>query len=279
MPDVSGLVTEDDTPVDNLYAEKQQRLLTAPLYAGWDGPQGDDGAPGTFVAMANVGLFATVKEPPLVPDALVSVDVTFPDDIWVKEHRSYFVWEYGKVPDVVIEVVSNREGGELSEKLRRYARMRIPFYVVWDPELILGGAELHPFQLQGKVYAPVERAWIPQLELELLPWEGAFERCTQRWLRWHDAEGRVIKTGEERAEAESARAEAESARAEAESARAEAESARAEAESARAEVASARAEAESARAEAESARAEAESARASRLAERLRALGIDPDAP
>lgn len=213
VPDVSGLVTEDDAPLVNLYSEKQQRLLTEPLYAGWAAPADDDSAPGAFVAMANVGLFATVKEPPLVPDALVSVEVTLPDDVWCKEHRSYFVWEYGKVPDVVIEVVSNREGGELSTKLRRYARMRVPFYVVWDPEKVLGGAELHPFQLQGKVYAPVERAWIPQLELELLPWDGVYETLRERWLRWHDAEGRVIPTGRERAEAERARAETERARA------------------------------------------------------------------
>ncbi len=31
-PDVSHLITEDDTPVDNLFSEKQQRLLTRPLY-------------------------------------------------------------------------------------------------------------------------------------------------------------------------------------------------------------------------------------------------------
>ncbi len=242
VPDVSGLVTEDDTPVDNLYSEKQQRLLTSPLYAGWMAPGGDDGTPGTFVAMANVGLFATAKEPPLVPDALVSVEVTLPDDIWVKQHRSYFVWEYGKVPDVVIEVVSNREGGELSTKLRRYARMRIPFYVVWDPEQILGGSELHAFQLHGKVYSPIDRAWIPQLELELLPWEGVFETCAERWLRWHDARGALIPTGDERAADERARAETEKARA-----------------------------------EIEKVRADDEKARADRLAAKLRALGVDPD--
>jgi len=28
-PDVEHLVTEDDTPVDNLFSEKQKRLLTA----------------------------------------------------------------------------------------------------------------------------------------------------------------------------------------------------------------------------------------------------------
>ena len=36
-PDVEHLVTEDDTPVDNVFSEKQQRLLTEPLYSspGW----------------------------------------------------------------------------------------------------------------------------------------------------------------------------------------------------------------------------------------------------
>ena len=38
MPDIEALVTEDDTPVDNMPSEKQQRLLTEPLYSSWEGP-------------------------------------------------------------------------------------------------------------------------------------------------------------------------------------------------------------------------------------------------
>jgi hypothetical protein len=38
VPDIHGLITEDDTPVDNLPSEKQQRLLTEPLYSAWAGP-------------------------------------------------------------------------------------------------------------------------------------------------------------------------------------------------------------------------------------------------
>jgi len=34
-PNVDHLVTEDDTPVDNVFSEKQQRLLTEPLYASY----------------------------------------------------------------------------------------------------------------------------------------------------------------------------------------------------------------------------------------------------
>ncbi len=35
-----------------------------------------------------------------------------------KKHRSYFMWEFGKPPEVVIEIVSNREGEELERKLK-----------------------------------------------------------------------------------------------------------------------------------------------------------------
>ena len=49
-PDLTHVVTEDDEPVDNLFSERQQRLLVDSLYASasWLQP---------FVAMSNVGLF------------------------------------------------------------------------------------------------------------------------------------------------------------------------------------------------------------------------------
>ncbi|MGE3538813.1 MAG: hypothetical protein AB7N91_15445 [Candidatus Tectimicrobiota bacterium] len=56
-------MTEDDTPVDTIYAEKQQRLLTGSLYASWRGP----GAGGSFIALANVGLFAGPPFPRMSP--------------------------------------------------------------------------------------------------------------------------------------------------------------------------------------------------------------------
>ena len=35
---VNALVTEDGEPVDNVFSEKQQRLLTEPLYSSWTPP-------------------------------------------------------------------------------------------------------------------------------------------------------------------------------------------------------------------------------------------------
>ena len=99
--------------MDNVLPEKQMRLLTEPLYSCWTCPYGQQ----SFVAMANVGLFFDVNRPPLVPDVLSSTNVERPANLHAKRYRSYFTWEYGKPPDVVIEIVSNREGGEDTIKL------------------------------------------------------------------------------------------------------------------------------------------------------------------
>ena len=251
-PNVDHLVTEDDTPVDNVFSEKQQRLLTEPLHSSWAGP--DQARP--FVAMANVGLFYAVHQPPFVPDALLSLDVELPSDIRRKAHRSYFVWEYGKAPEVVIEVVSNREGGEDSDKLVGYARVGIRYYVIFDPDGMLGTDVLRCFRLEGLHFRRMdEPAWFPEVGLGLQIWQGCYEDLQSAWLRWVDAQGRLIPSGRERADTEEQRADTERQRADAEKQRADAERQRADAEKQR---------------------ADAEKQRAERLAEQLRRLGVEP---
>jgi hypothetical protein len=219
-PDVSSIVTEDDTPVDNIASEKQQRLLTEPLYTSWNGPPSED-APRAFVASANVGLFPALREPPLVPDVFLSVDVSVHPDFWEKRHRSYFFWEFGKPPDVVIEVVSNREGEELGAKKSRYARMRVAHYVVWDPSGQLGDRSLHTFELRGQLYIPIVRPVFENIGLSLVIWDGSFEGIAASWLRWATLDGAVLLTGAESAEQERQRAEQERQRAEQEKQRAD----------------------------------------------------------
>ena len=121
-PDVSHLITEDDEPVDNPFSEKQQRLLVDCLHSSWT-EEMREGAP--FVAFANVGLFFVPKNPGLVPDVQVSLNVKLPKDLWEKKNRSYMTWVYGKPPDVVIEIVSNTKGGETEKKFRTYGEQGV----------------------------------------------------------------------------------------------------------------------------------------------------------
>ena len=201
---IEHMVTEDDTPVDNWFSEQQQRLLTRPLYASWPGP--GEGRP--FVVAANVGVFRLPREAPLVPDAFLCLDVTRPEDYWAKPGRSYCMWEYGgKPPDVVIEVVSNTEGGEIGVKKDRYAQFGVPFFVVFDPLDQLKQGRLHAFQRTSTgVYVECQAALLPGVGLGLQLWRGEFEAEVATWLRWQDSSGELIPTGEERANSERDRA-------------------------------------------------------------------------
>ena len=294
LPEVYDLVTEDETPVDNLPSEKQQRLLTEPLYSSWAGPGKDR----TFLAAANVGVFYLLRAPAIVPDVFLSVDVEVPDDWWQKEHRSYFLWEFGKPPDVAIEIVSNTVGNEDGEKKKKYARMLVKWYVIYDPQNQIMTDKLTVYRLRDFEYEQQEYAQFPSLNLGLKLWEGTYEGKPETWLRWMDENGDLILTGRERAEqerqiaeqqrqiadqerqvAEQERQVAEQERQVAEQERqiADQERERAEQERQIADQERERAEQERNRAEqAEKLLAQAQQ-RAERLAEKLRQLGQDPD--
>ncbi len=253
------VVTEDDEPVDNLFSEKQQRLLAQTLYASWTPPPGRkqvNGEPRPFLAAANVGVFFAKAQPPLVPDLFVSLDVRPHQDWYAKEHRSYFVWEFGKVPDVVVEIVSNRVGGEADRKLEGYAEIGVPYYVVYDPQRHLSETVLQVFALRDGVYEAQEHHDLPRLGLRLTLWDGIFEDHVDTWLRWCDAQGRLLLTGEERA--------------------AEEVLSRQEAEARAEDEAEARRRAEARATNEAEARRTAE-ARVARLAAQLRELGIEPE--
>ncbi len=245
--DTSHLLTEDDEPVDNVYSAHQQRLLAEPLYSSLDFWNPDKRS---FAANANVGVFIANRNPAIVPDAFVSMDV---DMVTIDEDekpiepdftkiRSYFVWEYGKVPDVVVEVVSNRIGGEFSRKMREYAKMHVPYYVVFDPFEMYKGEKLQIFKLEQFTYVPHKDFWFEEIGLGLRLWDGLYEAFTTTWLRWCDIRGNVVPTGAEAFQSEKEKAH--------------------HAE----KIALQQHE-----------RAEHERERAERLAEKLRELGVNPD--
>jgi len=200
---IEHLITEDETPVDNLPSEKQQRLLTEPLYSAWAGP----GEGRAFLAAANVGIFAQVRNPAIVPDMFLSLDVEVAEDWWRKEHRSYFLWEFGKPPELVLEIVSNTEGNEDGEKKHKYARMCVDHYVIYDPLRQVMTDILTIYRRRDGVYERQETAQFPTLKLGLTLWGGTFEGRHDTWLRWTDEHGGLIPTGKEFAEQERLRAE------------------------------------------------------------------------
>jgi hypothetical protein len=193
-PSYDDLVTEDHKPVESILIEKLFRLLTHPLYASWPGP----GAGRPFLVLANVGWFYQEKTPAVVPDCLLSLDVTCPQNLHHKRGHSYFQWQMGKPPDVLIEAVSDKRGGEDSFKRDLYARQGVPYYAIYDPEHHLSQETLRTFELSARTYRPVPPGPWPTIGLGLRLWEGTFEGHQDTWLRWCDAQGEIIPTAEER---------------------------------------------------------------------------------
>ena len=243
-PDISGIEIDNPAPV-TIFSERQMRLLVESLYTSWEGPPAaEENEFCPFLALANVGLFSGLHLPPIVPDVMVSLDVSpLPEPLTHKKHNTYFVWIFGKAPDVVIEIVSNRVGGEDGRKLREYARIGVTYYVIYDPAHHLGRESLRMYELRHKAYVPMTEQWMPALGLGLRTWQGVYEGMEDEWLRWCDIDGTLLPTGTELAAEQQQRA--------------------------------AQATERAYRAEEQAEQAEG---RAERLAAQLRALGVDPEA-
>ncbi|ERT07223.1 restriction endonuclease family protein [Lyngbya aestuarii BL J] len=142
-----------------------------------------------------------------------------------KERRSWVVWEEGKAPDVVIELLSESTA-ELDKTEKKYIyqdRLRVSEYFWFDP---FNPEDLAGFSLQQGVFQPID--FNPQnqlvsqaLGLSLVRWFGEYQGIEATWLRWADLDGELFLLPQEIAEQEFQRAEQAHQRAEQEFQRAE----------------------------------------------------------
>ncbi len=235
--DYSKIVTEDDAPVENIVSEREMTLLKDTLYVSWL----VEGQRPTFIALADVGLFYRADKPAVVPDVMVSLEVSLPNEITETKDKSYFIWRYGKPPEIVVEIISNMKGGELDTKRDLYAQLGVAYYIVHDPLQYLSDSKLHVFERHGSQLARTSDRWFADVNLGVVLWTGTYKGMTREWLRWVDENGNLLLTGEEAAE-----------------------------------LANQRANDERQRADDERQRANDERQRAELLAAKLRELGIDP---
>ena len=212
-----------DDPVEN----EQQPLLAAALT---DALATANLIPANALVVSNFGLVATVNKQIVVkaPDWLY-VSHVYPTDEGVIR-RSYTPHREGSIVSIVIEFLSDTDGGEFSVrstppygKLYFYEKiLQVPVYVTYDP--YEQNLEVRVLQDGGYVVQSKDehgRVWIAELKLFLGVWQGARMLTTTSWLRWWDRDGNLLLWSSEKAEQESQRAERESQRAEREYQRAE----------------------------------------------------------
>jgi len=210
--DYDRLITEDDTPVDNFYCEKQLRLLPGSLQDSWDRKE-------PYIAVADVGIYDFNATTPIVPDAFLSLDVQYAPDIWLKKNRCYMMNIFRKPPELVIEVVSNKFGGENTDKVIKYQNMGVKYYVIFDPLAYILPSTFLAYKMVNGQYVPLttpdNQVWFRDLNVGLKVVYGEYENMTADWLRWCDANGNILLTGGEKCVIETKRADTEKERADA----------------------------------------------------------------
>jgi Uma2 family endonuclease len=118
------------------------------------------------------------------------------------ERRSWVVWEEGKAPDVVIELLSDStsQADKNLKKLIYQNQMRVPEYFWYDP---FNSDDLAGFSNNKGVYQPItanaQNQLVSQsLGLALQLWQGNYKGINATWLRWGTLLGELLPTPEEK---------------------------------------------------------------------------------
>jgi hypothetical protein len=177
----------------------------------------------SMLIASNFGICATVGDKTVVkaPDWVYvpSVEPIAQGEI----RRSYTPHIEGGIPAIVLEFISETEGGEYSinphypyGKWYFYERiLQVPVYGIFHPKT----GELDIYRLVSGKYEQQlsdedNRYWIEEIDLFLGVWQGTKAEFTTYWLRWWDKLGNVLLWGNELVEQEKQRAEQEHQRAE-----------------------------------------------------------------
>lgn len=191
-----------DEPVDNL----TQPLLAAALreileIAGLISPE--------MLIATNFGLSTKVDGKTVIkaPDWVYVPQVKSTE----KERRSYTPYTEGDLPLIVMEFISESDGGEYSinphypyGKWYFYEQiLQIPLYIIFHPpEGILECYRLVNGHYQAQNPNNQGYYWLEEINLFLGVWQGTKAERSGYWLRWWDSSGNLLPWGTERIEQE-----------------------------------------------------------------------------
>ncbi|BFM38688.1 Uma2 family endonuclease [Synechocystis sp. LKSZ1] len=188
-----------DDPVDNVNQPAIAAALTESLeLAQRLTPQS--------LITTNYGLCAQVDGKTVVkaPDWAYILVLSMPRETI---QRSYTPQLQGDLPTVVMEFLSDTDGGEHSTKPTYppgkwffYEQiLQVPNYVLFDPQQ----GTLEVYRLDEGGHYQLRRAndqqcyWLEELQLFLGVWQGTRENRAGYWLRWWDAQDNLLLWGME----------------------------------------------------------------------------------
>jgi len=180
LPTEDELGVEDDKPVESTEHREQGNLMMHLLERALSHRE-------DICIAGDLGVFYRLQHPPVVPDVMVVLGVK------KRQRKAYLVWDEGKGPSWVLELLS--ASNVAKDRETNYdiyeQHLRVPEYVWFNPD---DPNELRGFRLVGDHYqeiAPDEqgRLWSQVLEHALGVHDG--------WLRLYDRDGNLVPTGDE----------------------------------------------------------------------------------
>jgi Uma2 family endonuclease len=196
----------------NFQEHPQSLLLTSSICPVLDKLHPD----GQYAIGQDSGIYWRLTEPPEkgceAPDWFYVPNVS--PLLEGERRRSYVMWKEIIAPLLAIEFVSGNGTEErdrtspLSGETAKVGKfwvyeqaIRIPFYAIYEVDK----AAVEVYQLIGNRYQrcqPNDRGHypIPPLGVELGIWQGEYMNQSFPWLRWWDSAGKLLPTGEERAD-------------------------------------------------------------------------------
>jgi hypothetical protein len=205
-----------DDPVDNITQPLLATALSDSLQmAGYLQPNA--------LTPTNYGICATVNGQVVVkaPDWAFIPEIRVPR---LEVERSYTPQLQGDMPTLVMEFLSETEGGEYSSKPTHppgkwffYEQvLQVPNYVIFEPAS--GTLEVYRLDDTGRYQLEqpnsAGRYWVREMNLFLGVWQGTRENRTGYWLRWWDEAESLLLWGFELAQQERQRANLQQQRAE-----------------------------------------------------------------
>ena len=212
LPTSEELPCSDDTPVDNELQNLIPNLLLALLALIWQDRW-------DWFFGVDMGIYDRTRQilrTPIVPDGFLSLGV-----VRRKSNRgrlSYVLAEENNVaPILVLEMVSQKYGGEYDQKISDYASLRVLYYVIYNPDYWQRDKhdpfEVYRLENWNYVRQLGEPVWMPEFGLGIGRERGIHEGWQREWLYWYDSEGNRFSTAEEMTDQERLRADTERLRA------------------------------------------------------------------
>jgi len=196
LPTSAELPCSDDTPVDNENQNFLPNFLLFLLEFIW--ASRDDWFFGVDMAVYHTtGVSHLV---PVVPDGFLSVGVERRKGGGARS--SYVVWEENNiVPIFALETVSLTPGKEYADKLAKYAKLGVLYYVVYNPEYWHRDRHL-PFEvyrlIDGEYQLQIgEPFWMPEIGLGIGRYVTQSGGLQREVLCWYNQQGRRFETPEE----------------------------------------------------------------------------------